>query len=137
MGLFQNPEENAEKASSLHCCQSTNEAVLQTGGSSLERECPDGALRPEEATNPGSYTHPSARWCQPIPASPGQHWGEETKILFKTLLLPVWFWQMFLCRGSHNSGPGPALAGFPLSVLGGHIYSLPAPWEHHLSLSLS
>lgn len=102
------------------------------------REHPDGAFSLEEATNPGPCTHLSARWCLPVPASPGQHWRKEKKkILFKNLLLPVWFWQTFLCRGSHNSGPGPVLAGSPLSGLVGHIYFPPAPWEHHLSLSPS
>lgn len=69
----------------------------------------------------------------------GSNGGKKRKksILFKSLLLPVWFWQTFLCRGSRSSGPGPVLAGSPLSGQGGHIYSPPAPWEHHLSLSPS
>lgn len=62
---------------------------------------------------------------------------KEKEHFLKSLLLPVWFWQMFLCRGFHSSEPGPALAGSPLSVQEGHIYSPPAPWEHHLSLSPS
>lgn len=68
---------------------------------------------------------------------PEQQWRKEKSILFKSLLLPVWFWQTFLCRGSRSSGPDPALAGSPLFVQGGHIYSPPAPLEHHLSLSPS
>lgn len=75
--------------------------------------------------------------CPFLPLQDSTGEAKKKKILFKTLLLPVWFWQTFLCRGCRNSGPGPALAGSQLSEQVGHIYFPPAPWEHHQSLSPS
>lgn len=68
--------------------------------------------------------------CPFLPLQDSTEEEKKQKIIlcfFKTLLLPVWFWQTFLCRGSRNSGPGPALAGSQLSGLVGHIYFPPAP----------
>lgn len=120
------------------CCHA--EAVRETYSTLANEQlehCSPGTPAHSQHGSPASVHqggHGSS--TSPCPGS-GQHSPLAGLKALTALLLPVWFWPTFLCRGSHNSGPGPALAGSPLSVLAGHIYFPPAPWEHHLSLSPS